>query len=78
MSCVPLQTLVSTLRICCSLTAMQRVLEGTFQLDMSAARFCAADDRWAAAVEFLDSGDGAGWDLVKVSEMISCACNRTV
>jgi hypothetical protein len=50
------------------LLTTQRILEGTFQLDMSAARqFCAADDRWTAAVEFLDMGGGAGWDLVKVS-----------
>jgi hypothetical protein len=55
----------------CQLPFVQRVLEGTFQLDMAAARqFCAADDRWAAAVEFLDTGDGAGWDLIKV-----CYCS---
>jgi hypothetical protein len=49
------------------LCSMQRVLEGTFQLDMTAARqFCAADDRWVAAVDFLDKGGGAGWDLIKV------------
>ena len=53
---------------------MQRVLEGTFQLDMTAARqFCAADDRWAAAVEFLDTGDGAGWDLIKVCRGACCS-----
>lgn len=59
------------MNVVCPLAVVQRVLEGTFQLDMSAARqFCAADDRWAAAVEFLDTGDGAGWDLIKV-----CGCN---
>ncbi len=46
---------------------LQRLLEATFRLDMEAAReFCAADDRWAPAVEFLDAGGGAGWDLIKV------------
>lgn len=45
----------------------QRLLEGTFQLDMEAARqFCAADGCWTAAVDFLDAGGGAGWDLIKV------------
>lgn len=50
-----------------ALMSLQRLLEGTFRLDMGAAReFCAADDRWSAAVEFLDTGDCAGWDLIKV------------
>eukprot|EP00898_Chlorokybus_atmophyticus_P003270 jgi/Chlat1/3944/Chrsp26S04197 len=44
----------------------QRLLESTFRLDVAAARdYCAADDRWADAVEFLDAGNQAGWDLLQ-------------
>lgn len=46
--------------------ALQRLLETTFSLDIKAAReYCAADERWANAVAFLDSNDGAGWDLLQ-------------
>eukprot|EP00951_Prasinocladus_malaysianus_P025723 scaffold226191_cov29-Prasinocladus_malaysianus.AAC.1 len=36
------------------------------RLDMEAARsYCEADERWQRAVEFLDAGTGAGWDLLQ-------------
>ncbi|KAH1223184.1 hypothetical protein GmHk_11G030733 [Glycine max] len=43
-----------------------RLLENTFQLDLEATReYCLADDRLVNAVEFLDLGDGAGWELLQ-------------
>ncbi|GBG71482.1 hypothetical protein CBR_g8898 [Chara braunii] len=46
--------------------ALQKLLERTFRLDIAAARdYCAADDRWKDAVEFLDLGQGAGWNLLQ-------------
>ncbi|RYR59033.1 hypothetical protein Ahy_A05g024880 isoform C [Arachis hypogaea] len=46
--------------------ALQRLLENTFQLDLEATReYCMEDDRLAKAVEFLDLGDGAGWELLQ-------------
>ncbi|KAH8931045.1 hypothetical protein BDL97_19G001600 [Sphagnum fallax] len=46
--------------------SLQRLLETTFQLDISAAReYCEADDRWVEAVRFLDLDDGAGWQLLQ-------------
>ncbi|XP_015688841.1 uncharacterized protein LOC102699841 isoform X3 [Oryza brachyantha] len=50
--------------------SLQRLLENTFRLDMYAARenFCRyflADDRLSEAVDFLDLGDGAGWELLQ-------------
>ncbi|KAJ0799020.1 hypothetical protein HanLR1_Chr00c2341g0841061 [Helianthus annuus] len=30
------------------------------------SRYCLADDRFLDAVKFLDSGDGAGWELLHV------------
>ncbi|XP_020085010.1 uncharacterized protein LOC109707893 [Ananas comosus] len=46
--------------------SLQRLLESTFQLDLDAAReYCLADDRLVEAVNFLDLGDGAGWELLK-------------
>ncbi|RYR10238.1 hypothetical protein Ahy_B05g078709 isoform A [Arachis hypogaea] len=45
---------------------IQRLLENTFQLDLEATReYCMEDDRLAKAVEFLDLGDGAGWELLQ-------------
>ncbi|TVT99963.1 hypothetical protein EJB05_54633 [Eragrostis curvula] len=45
---------------------MQRLLESTFRLDIYAAReYCLEDDRLANAVNFLDLGDGAGWELLQ-------------
>jgi len=29
-------------------------------------RYCIADDRLVNAIEFLDLGDGAGWELLQV------------
>ncbi|GLJ11931.1 hypothetical protein SUGI_0180460 [Cryptomeria japonica] len=46
--------------------SLQRLLESTFQLDMEAVReYCKADDRWTEGVNFLDLGDGAGWELLQ-------------
>ena len=46
--------------------SLQRLLENTFQLDLEATReYCLADDRLVNAVEFLDLGDGAGWELLQ-------------
>lgn len=43
----------------------RRLLEGTFRLDVKAAReYCEADERWLGAVAFLDNDGGAGWDLL--------------
>ncbi|CAM6014217.1 unnamed protein product [Sphagnum balticum] len=45
----------------------KRLLETTFQLDISAAReYCEADDRWVEAMRFLDLDDGASWQLFRV------------
>ncbi|EIE22208.1 hypothetical protein COCSUDRAFT_42575 [Coccomyxa subellipsoidea C-169] len=47
--------------------SLQRLLESTFRLDIEAAReYCDADERWAGAVQFLDSaaGGASGWDLL--------------
>ncbi|KAK1410000.1 hypothetical protein QVD17_36532 [Tagetes erecta] len=47
--------------------SLQRLLESTFKLDLTAAReYCLADDRFLEAVKFLDLGDGAGWELLQV------------
>uniref|UniRef100_J3LG23 Protein kinase domain-containing protein n=1 Tax=Oryza brachyantha TaxID=4533 RepID=J3LG23_ORYBR len=47
--------------------SLQRLLENTFRLDMYAAReYFLADDRLSEAVDFLDLGDGAGWELLQV------------
>ncbi|KAK7405955.1 hypothetical protein VNO78_07567 [Psophocarpus tetragonolobus] len=46
--------------------SLQRLLENTFQLDLEATReYCLADDKLVNAVEFLDLGDGAGWELLQ-------------
>jgi len=46
--------------------SLQRLLESTFRLDIYAAReYCLADDRLSEAVNFLDLGDGAGWELLQ-------------
>ncbi|KAE9606486.1 hypothetical protein Lal_00014041 [Lupinus albus] len=46
--------------------SLQRLLENTFQLDLEATReYCLADDRLVNAVEFLDLGNGAGWELLQ-------------
>ncbi|KAG2660692.1 uncharacterized protein LOC120713431 [Panicum virgatum] len=46
--------------------SLQRLLERTFRLDIYAAReYCLADDRLSEAVNFLDLGDGAGWELLQ-------------
>ncbi|RDX97131.1 hypothetical protein CR513_20135, partial [Mucuna pruriens] len=46
--------------------SLQRLLENTFQLDLEATReYCIADDRLVNAVQFLDLGDGAGWELLQ-------------
>ncbi|XP_061354595.1 uncharacterized protein LOC133299169 [Gastrolobium bilobum] len=46
--------------------SLQRLLENTFQLDLEATReYCMADDRLVNAVEFLDLGNGAGWELLQ-------------
>ncbi|KAM2783181.1 hypothetical protein COP1_012693 [Malus domestica] len=46
--------------------SLQRLLESTFQLDIGATReYCLADDRLLDAVNFLDLGDGAGWELLQ-------------
>ncbi|OEL24949.1 hypothetical protein BAE44_0014027 [Dichanthelium oligosanthes] len=51
--------------------SLQRLLENTFRLDIYAAReYCLADDRLSEAVNFLDLGDGAGWELLQV-----CLCH---
>uniref|UniRef100_A0A453PBB7 Protein kinase domain-containing protein n=1 Tax=Aegilops tauschii subsp. strangulata TaxID=200361 RepID=A0A453PBB7_AEGTS len=45
---------------------MQRLLENTFRLDIYAAReYCLEDDKLSEAVNFLDLGDGAGWELLQ-------------
>ncbi|RLM69917.1 uncharacterized protein C2845_PM17G10030 [Panicum miliaceum] len=47
--------------------SLQRLLESTFRHDIYAAReYCLADDRLSEAVNFLDLGDGAGWELLQV------------
>jgi hypothetical protein len=44
---------------------MCRLFENTFQLDVLSARdFCEADDRWAKAVQVLDTNGKAGWELL--------------
>uniref|UniRef100_A0A7N0TSY9 Protein kinase domain-containing protein n=1 Tax=Kalanchoe fedtschenkoi TaxID=63787 RepID=A0A7N0TSY9_KALFE len=46
--------------------SLQRLLENTFRLDLEAMReYCSADDKLADAVNFLDLGDGAGWELLQ-------------
>ncbi|KAG8071961.1 hypothetical protein GUJ93_ZPchr0006g45075 [Zizania palustris] len=46
--------------------SLQRLLENTFRLDIYAAReYLLADDRLSEAVNFLDLGDGAGWELLQ-------------
>ncbi|XP_062222352.1 uncharacterized protein LOC133921483 isoform X1 [Phragmites australis] len=46
--------------------SLQRLLENTFRLDIYAAReYFLADDRLSEAVNFLDLGDGAGWELLQ-------------
>ncbi|KAL9327870.1 hypothetical protein ACSQ67_002873 [Phaseolus vulgaris] len=46
--------------------SLQRLLENTFQLDLEATReYCLADDKLVNAVEFLDLGNGAGWELLQ-------------
>ncbi|KAI4322021.1 hypothetical protein L6164_021749 [Bauhinia variegata] len=46
--------------------SLQRLLENTFKLDLEATReYCLADDRLVNAVEFLDLGNGAGWELLE-------------
>ncbi|CAA6669640.1 unnamed protein product [Spirodela intermedia] len=46
--------------------SLQRLFEGTFQLDLEAAReYCLADDRLREAVKFLDLGNRAGWELLQ-------------
>jgi hypothetical protein len=53
--------------------SLQRLLETTFRLDISAAReYCEADDRWVEAVRFLDLDDGAGWQLLQVGLLVIC------
>ena len=32
----------------------------------NSCRYCLADDRLSEAVNFLDLGDGAGWELLQV------------
>jgi hypothetical protein len=47
------------------LSAIHRLLESTFRLDVKTAReYCEADERWLGAVAFLDNDGGAGWDLL--------------
>ncbi|KAI3793830.1 hypothetical protein L1987_36453 [Smallanthus sonchifolius] len=47
--------------------SLQRLIESTFKLDLTATReYCLADDRFSEAVKFLDLGDGAGWELLQV------------
>ncbi|XP_078437563.1 protein kinase superfamily protein [Wolffia australiana] len=46
--------------------SLQRLFEGTFQLDLEAAReYCLEDDRLREAVKFLDLGNRAGWELLQ-------------
>ncbi|XP_044413633.1 uncharacterized protein [Triticum aestivum] len=46
--------------------SLQRLLENTFRLDIYAAReYCLEDDKLSEAVNFLDLGDGAGWELLQ-------------
>uniref|UniRef100_A0A0E0CQ42 Protein kinase domain-containing protein n=1 Tax=Oryza meridionalis TaxID=40149 RepID=A0A0E0CQ42_9ORYZ len=46
--------------------SLQRLLENTFRFDIYAAReYFLADDRLSEAVDFLDLGDGAGWELLQ-------------
>eukprot|EP00899_Mesostigma_viride_P029366 jgi/Mesvir1/9614/Mv17240-RA.2 len=58
--------------------SLQRLVEGTFRLDLSQLRdYCDADPRWAQAVRFLDAGgkpredgqpggEGSGWHLLSL------------
>ncbi|XP_057450187.1 uncharacterized protein LOC130741341 isoform X2 [Lotus japonicus] len=46
--------------------SLQRLLENTFRLDLEATReYCIADDRLVDGVEFLDLGNGAGWEILQ-------------
>ncbi|PKA53258.1 hypothetical protein AXF42_Ash009988 [Apostasia shenzhenica] len=46
--------------------SLRRLLESTFQLDLGAVReYCIADDRLQEAVNFLDVGNSAGWELLQ-------------
>lgn len=70
--CLGLRFVVNhlTLGWCCVVgtytTTPKRLFEGTFRLDIKAARdFCAADERWTRAVDVLDANSGAGWDLLQ-------------
>lgn len=40
-------------------------------LPFSFGRYCLADDRLLEAVNFLDLGNGAGWELLQVQYSIS-------
>ncbi|XP_076923237.1 uncharacterized protein LOC143585308 isoform X2 [Bidens hawaiensis] len=47
--------------------SLQRLLESTFKLDLTATReYCLADDGFVEAVKFLDMDDGAGWELLQM------------
>ncbi|KAF5820969.1 hypothetical protein HanXRQr2_Chr01g0008271 [Helianthus annuus] len=48
-----------------SCAADSRIVLG-FQDFVFGSRYCLADDRFLDAVKFLDSGDGAGWELLHV------------
>ena len=57
-----------------SRSGMQRLFHDLFQCDMSAAReFCAEDEDWKYAVEFLDLEGGQGWAMI--GELLSCQSN---
>ncbi|KAF5960318.1 hypothetical protein HYC85_001527 [Camellia sinensis] len=61
--------------------SLQRLLESTFRLDLEATReYCLADDRLLEAVNFLDLGDGAGWELLQVLALVqsTIGLNRAV
>ncbi|XP_024528194.1 uncharacterized protein LOC112345522 isoform X2 [Selaginella moellendorffii] len=46
--------------------SLQRLLESTFRLDLTATReYCMMDDRWEEAVKFLDLDNKAGWELLQ-------------
>ncbi|CAK9213847.1 unnamed protein product, partial [Sphagnum jensenii] len=46
--------------------SLQRLLETTFRLDISATHeYCEVDDHWVEAVRLLDLDDGAGWQLLQ-------------
>ncbi|KAF3786184.1 hypothetical protein EJ110_NYTH23467 [Nymphaea thermarum] len=46
--------------------SLQKLLESTFQLNMEAVReYCQADERLSEAVNFLDLGGCAGWELLQ-------------